>query len=203
MYRARLWRRGTAGRLDDQRHTQSRAIGEEPVLVLAMLAQRLAVVAQQNDERPVVESGLAQVIKHPSELAVRVGNLAVVEVAGVARVKRFRWIIGTVGIVEVKPHEEWPGVRATSFLVVKPSQQMGNCFVAAPPDVSRVPRFKLPRIEPVVVGPEPALQSPGRVEHEGAYKGGGRVAVTLKSLSDQAHVRTQRASREVVHAVPH
>src|SRR5579863_337094 len=122
MYRARLWRRGTAGRLDDQRHTQSRAIGEEPVLVLAMLAQRLAVVTEHNDERPVVESGFAQVIKHPSELAVCVGNLAVVEVAGVARVKRLRRIIGTVGVVQVKPREVRSGARALSFLVVKPSQ---------------------------------------------------------------------------------
>src|SRR5262249_4429570 len=45
-----------AGRLDEERNADRLAVEENPVLVLAVLAQSLAVVGEEDDERPLVEA---------------------------------------------------------------------------------------------------------------------------------------------------
>ena len=67
------------------------------------------MIGQQHYEGAIVEAALAEIIKEPRKLAVRVSHFAVVQASGVLTVERLRRIIRTVGIVEMQPDEERPG----------------------------------------------------------------------------------------------
>ena len=67
-----------AGQLHQQRHLDRLAVEEDAVLVLAVLAQPLAVVGEQDDQRAVVDPELSQLGDQVADHRVGGGDLAVV-----------------------------------------------------------------------------------------------------------------------------
>ena len=53
--------------LDEERHADRLVVEEEAVFLLAVIAQPLAVVGEQHDQRAVVEAEVAQALQQPAE----------------------------------------------------------------------------------------------------------------------------------------
>ena len=68
--------------LEDQRHLERLAVEEDAVLLLAVVAQPLAVVGEEDDDRPVVDPLLLQLGEQVADDRVGGGDLAVVGAAG-------------------------------------------------------------------------------------------------------------------------
>ena len=64
--------------LDDERDVDRVVVDEEPVLLLAVIAESFAVVRHENHGRLVVELMGLQIVQQPADDLVRVGDLAVV-----------------------------------------------------------------------------------------------------------------------------
>ncbi len=96
-----------AGELHDQRHLDLLAVEQQAVLVLAVVAQTLAVVGEQDDERALVEPAAIELGEEIADQRVGGGDLAVVGV-GVARAPGFGWAVGRVRLVEMEQEEERP-----------------------------------------------------------------------------------------------
>ena len=58
---------------------RSRVINEEAVLVFAVLSKRLAVIAQRDDQRRIIQMILLEPRDQISEFVIGIGNLAIVE----------------------------------------------------------------------------------------------------------------------------
>ena len=65
----------------DQRDADGGVVDEEPVQLLLVLAERLAVIAYHHDER-VVEPAPRQAVDQPPDETVRPGDLRVVDAVG-------------------------------------------------------------------------------------------------------------------------
>jgi len=92
-------------RRDHERHAERGLVQQHPVRPLAVLAQRLAVIARDDDERAIEVAARAKRCEHASELRVGVCHFAVV------RRLRPRGVLGRrrvrgVRIVEVDPQKE-------------------------------------------------------------------------------------------------
>ena len=74
---------------------------------VAVLAEALAVVAEQDDQRFLVQAALPQAVEQPADLRVGRRDLAVVRVAQTAA-ERLRRRVRLVGVVVVHPEESRP-----------------------------------------------------------------------------------------------
>ena len=130
------------------------------------------------------------------EFMIRVGNLAIVEVASVLRAIRLRRIVRAVRIVEVQPEKERPPRS-----LLQPCDRMRHAFSGAAIHQSRI--FLLERLggERIVVEIKAARQSPASVEHERADHRPGRISSLLERLRHGAKLRRQRLPGEILHAV--
>src|SRR5260370_26011795 len=104
-------RRGKARafwRLPDDRDAHGRIVDEETVLSFAVLSKGFAVIAEEDDQGIVIEAvgGLLEPGEEPSQLAVRVGDFALIGLLRVLRAERFGWVIRTVRVVEMEPEEQ-------------------------------------------------------------------------------------------------
>src|SRR5271168_4866343 len=81
-------------RFHDQRNTDGRVVNEKAVLLLAVLAERLAVIAEKNDETVIIKLIALQPREQATEFAVGIGDLPVVGMTAVLRGKRLRRIVG-------------------------------------------------------------------------------------------------------------
>jgi hypothetical protein len=96
-----------AGEFGHERHLDRLAVEQQAVLVLAVVAQPLAVVGEQDDQSPVVDSAPVELGEKPADEIVGSGDLAVVGV-GVARLHHRRRAVRSVRLVEVQEEEERP-----------------------------------------------------------------------------------------------
>src|SRR5271170_6976458 len=83
-------------------------VDEETVLILAMLPEGLAVIAEGDDQRRIVEAVLFEPSHQVAEFVIGVGNLAIVGVIAVLRPVRFRRIVRTMRIVKMQPEKKRP-----------------------------------------------------------------------------------------------
>jgi len=97
--------KGLPRQLDDERHLDRLAIEEDAVLLLPVVAEPFAVVGEEDDERPVVDPQLLQLVEKRADDAVRGRHLRVVAV-GILRPVRLRRLVGRVGLVRVEKREE-------------------------------------------------------------------------------------------------
>jgi len=102
-----------AGAPDQQGDVKRRLVEEEPVRGLAVLAQALAVVGGDGDDRAGREAPALERGEETPHLGVGEGDLAVVGAPGMARGPGGGWRVRGVGVVEVDPEEEGPGVAAS------------------------------------------------------------------------------------------
>ena len=88
-------------------------VDEDAVRPLAVLAEALAVIGGDDDQRAIELAGGAQIRQQPADHRVGVGDLGVVRL--VLRRVRLRGAVGFVRIVEMNPArtraEDW-GLRA-------------------------------------------------------------------------------------------
>ncbi len=172
----------------DQRHAQRRLVGEQPVRHLAVLAERLAVVRGEDDERVGVVRAVERRLKEWRERGVGGGDLAEVGRGAISRGERLRRRVREVRLVEVHPRE--PGrcrarlAGACGAALAHPLECGGDgrrrrALGHAEGDVG----FALG--EAVVVDVEAARQAEAGVEREGADEGAGAIAARVEQRRER------------------
>src|SRR5262245_43072422 len=101
----------------------------------------------------------------------------------------------------MKPNEERLRGHAAALSRLEPGEQTVHGFAGATLDASGISRLKLPRVEVVVVSVEPSAETPRAVEHEGAHKRRGGIALALERLGDQPDIRRHSGTRKVAHSI--
>ena len=176
-----------------------RLVEEDAVRVLAVLAERLAVVARDHDEGAVVQLPFAETREEAPDRRVDARDLAVVRILREALLVRGRRVVRVVRVVEVHPDEHRPGGAA-----VEPGERTGDDLAAAP--LLRRVRVGavLARPEARVVDVEAAVEAgsdrPLRVEDHRAHERGRAVAGELQQRREVGDRRRQREA-EVLHPV--
>src|SRR4029077_17399054 len=127
---------------------------------------------------------------------IRVGDLAIVEVAAVFGAVRFRRIVRAVRVVKMQPEEK----RASrSFL--QPGDGRRYARAGAPVDNTCIFLLEGSPAEGIIVKVEAARQPPTPVENEGADHSSGGVTRVLEGLRHETKFLCQRLPGEVLHAV--
>ena len=163
---------------------------------LAVLAEALAVVAEDHDKRGPAGARLRDSPEQPACLGVGVRHFAVVGIPARARPCVGRRRVGRMRIIEVGPHEVRPARRPARLLSFP---QPGDGAIGH--RRRRTLRFEVERCargsgDLIVVGVEPWRQAELAIEHERADEGGRLEAGVL----EQRRERRARAV-EAVHAV--
>ena len=150
-------------------------VDEVAVRAFAVAPQRLAVVADENDRRRLVQAVAGQPIGQAAYLFVHEGDLPVVEAVepatGIGGRIRLGRSVGHMGIIEVDPGEEGLGLGG-----IEPGQGRVHDLVPRPLDLAEVEMFILLQVELVVVVREALLEAPAAVEDERGDEGAGLVA---------------------------
>lgn len=162
---------------------------------LAMLAQAFAVVGGHGHHGLVREALALQLFQQAAHLRVHLRDLAVVGTAGMARRPGRRRHVGSVGVVEMDPEEERPGVvlqaepgeRPVHHVAPRPLRLQGDAGVGIAGDL-------------VVIHLEALVEPEAAVEHEGADEGARAVPLLGKHGRQGALVR--RVGAEAVVAQP-
>ena len=122
------------GASHDQRHPHRRLIHEDGVHQLVVIAEALAVVREQDDDRVGLVSGGAEPVEHAPHLSVGEGDLAVVGMPRKAIEIRRRGRVRRVRIVEMQPGKERTVASRTARLRrrrIEPAQRRIGYLVRA------------------------------------------------------------------------
>ena len=92
--------------LDEERNTKLLAVEEDPVLVLAVVAEPLAVVGEEDDDRLVVDPFRFQETEEASDDRVGGRDLPVVGPRRVPAPEGLRRIVRRVRLVEMEEREQ-------------------------------------------------------------------------------------------------
>ena len=183
-----------ARQLEEERHVEGLAVEEYAVLLLAMVAEPLAVVGDEEDDRAVIDTRAAELAEELSDHRVARRDLAVVGSA-VAAAEGLGRLIRRVRLVDVQEQEErlrldavGPGEGAARRL------EPGSLQRAEIPRPFHVPAHRVvERIEGVA--------DAGRAAQDvGRHRGSGGVAVGAK------HARQRRvtgAVEAIAEVAPH
>jgi hypothetical protein len=118
-----LTRRDSRGSYDE-RYPEHALVHEDSVIALAVIAERLAVIGRDDDDRAVQEVATLERVEQAANLRVGKCDLADIRVK-VTRLERLGWIVGPMRIVEVRPHEK----RGLPDLV-QPAHRVGHDLVS-------------------------------------------------------------------------
>src|SRR5438477_5014174 len=88
------------------------AIEQHAVLGLAVVAEPLAVIAAQDDQRWIVQPAFVEIREEPPDDRICRGDLAVVRTRCVLRSKRFHWLVRRVRLEQMEKKEEWLRLHA-------------------------------------------------------------------------------------------
>ena len=184
----------------DQRNAHRRVVDEEAVLLLAVLAERLAVVGDDDHKRVVETPTLLQPIEEPANLRIGGGNLGVVGAlhgGGKARPIRLGRRVGAVGIVQMHPRQ-----KRTVAVFGEPRQRVIDHLAAGPlSGVEAGGHFVIRQVERVEVMVEPLRDAPSVIEHEGADKSPGAIAAGLQHLGERGDGVVHVEAAVVAHTV--
>ena len=168
-----------------ERQAQSVVVHEVSVGPFAVAAQGLSVIAQDDDDRLLVQPIGVEPGNETSHLRVDKGDLAVIETGrtspAVLRQEGLRRLVGRVRVVEVDPDKE--GIL---LLSLEPGQSGVHDLVGWPLDAGEVEMLVLLEIELVVVHVEALVETPSPVEDEGADEGSGLVALRREDLGKRS-----------------
>ncbi len=95
--------RSTTDLREDQRDVERGLISEQAVRLLAVIAERFAVVAGHDDERRAIRC--PHIVEQRRYRRVGRRDFAVIRPAGIPRVERSRRAIRRVRVEQVHPHE--------------------------------------------------------------------------------------------------
>ena len=138
---------------------------------LAMLPERLAVVADDDEHRLV----LVERLDEPTDLVVEVRDLTVVGATGLTLRERLRREVREVGVVQVHPNEQ----RAIGRLGLLPREGVVD---DVGPGALRVPEVARPDVDVVKVGVKALVETPATGGYERSDAAGGSVARGLHAL---------------------
>ncbi len=147
-------RRAIERQLDQQRHVQSFVVQKHAMRVLAMRAQRLAMIRHHRDQGFVIKPVLAQRVQQVADTGVRVSDLAVVRLRREPFLIGRRWIIRVVRVIQVNPEKD----RFVSRMA-KPSQGMAHHHVRASLHRLVAVRSVAAKMKARVVHVEPAIKA--------------------------------------------
>ncbi len=162
-----------AGRSDDQRDVDRRVVDEEPVRQLPVIAEPLAVIPGDDDERIVEQTAILEKPPETAEERIGVGHFAVIRPPLVLRQIGFGRGVGIVRVVEVEPDKEGSVVVA----LLEPG--LCRCDRLRSRSLNRAEIRRLvegAEIEVIEIVVKALRDPPPRVEDKGADETGGRPA---------------------------
>ena len=155
---------------------------------LAVLAEALAVVARDGDDRrAIARLARAQPRQHLADDGIVVRDLAVVGTIGERRRERRRRIVRIVRVVQVQPHEVRPRIL----------RRHGE------PALHRRRRLAAAALErqAIVVAIEASAEAVAPVQHERADERGGAIPGVVQRRRERRHRGVEREVAVVAHAV--
>ena len=161
---------------------------------LAVLAERLAVVGDDDDERVIEHARGAERADQAADERVDAGDFAGVRRGGVTRAERLGRIVGSMGVVEVDPGEERSGARST-----EPGERTLDHRRTRALGFER--RLAGAARNHVVVDREAAPEPESMVEHEGADERAGVIARVVKAGGERRQRVGKRSAAVLMHAV--
>ena len=166
--------RGHAGPVDDQRYVCRGFVDEDAVLAFAVLAERLPVIAGDNDRRSCEQALFPHRVQQPGNLGVHIRDRPfVVVTVGTPVLQRKR--LGRVRIVEMHPEKEW---RVTD--VPDPRARVVDDFARRSPA-----RWRAADAAAVAVDLESSGQPSIAAEHHGADERRRAEAARVENLSQR------------------
>ena len=169
-----------------------RLVGEQAVRALAVLAQALAVVAGEDDQRPR-RGRLQERNEQGPQRGVGGGDLTYVGGTAIAGRVRLRGHVGGVRLVDMDPAEGGAAVA-----LGEPAARRGHRLLAAPLGQGQ---GSIRSGEPVVVDVEPAAEAEARVQGEGADERARPVSSRLEEGGEGRPVAREAEAGVVAHAV--
>ena len=142
-----------------------------------MLAQAFAVVSDHDDDRVPGPPVLVEPAQEPPDLGVDIGDLADVWAVPVALGKRFRRLVGRVGVVVVDPGEE-----ARLRRLVEPGERGVGHLAGGPFDLVERHADGVAQFEVVEVVVEALGDAPFRVEDERPHEAAGSQPLVAQDL---------------------
>ena len=177
--------------LDDERHVDSLVVHEQPVLLLAVVAEPFSVIRQQDDRRPVVQLMRLQVLDQASDDFVGVRDLSVV---GRVFRKTFRRRVRLVRLVEMEEEKRARGAGGCEPLL---GDRFRRAAVALHLTDARVER----RLRHLAVEEVESLaDSRLLAQHEGRDDGRRRVPAVAEHLRQHPFARLDGEADVVAHA---
>ncbi len=149
-------------------------VDKEAMLVFAMLAQRFAMVAQEQNQTLLVELVPLEPSDQTAEFMIGIGDLSVIQMPSILAPIRFRRIVGAVRIVQMEPEEE-----RSPRILLQPRQGVIHAFSRTAIHQPQVAVHEGPGREYVVVEIKAASQSPTSVQDEGAHHRARVIAMLL------------------------
>ena len=181
-------------RAKDERHAQGRLVGEDAVRRLAVLAERLAVVGGEDDERPLTRARREERLEERPQGGIRRRHLALVGLGGKARGERGGRLVREVRLVQVDEGE--PPLAADG---IDPPQRRAHRLGARPLGHREGGRLRSP--QPVVVDVEAPVEPEAGIEREGAHEGPGAPAPLVENRGEGGPVGRETEARVVANAV--
>ncbi len=182
---------GDAGAGEDERHAPRAVAEQQPVAELSLIAEHLAVVADDGDVRFLGQRG-----EQPADLVVHVGDLGVVEAV------RARRAVG--------PRRRRPVLLVRIEVVHPEKPRRAQLAERGERGIGRRPRLPLAHLgtgavagaEVVVVGREALVEAVAARQHDRGDDGRAVVAGAAQRLGDRLEARLQHEGAVVAHAVP-
>ena len=191
---------GDVGAGDDERNPHRAVVDEKAVLLLAVFAERLAVIGHDHDNRAIETSGRFELLQQTSDQRVGGRNLTVVRPLRRCREPRsirLRRRIRTVGIVKVHPREE----RRLS-IAIEPCERVIDDFAAG--TLRRVEpgaHLEFREIEVVEILVEALSDAPASIEDERSDEAAGAIAAGFHRLGQRGQLVVDIEAAVVAHAV--
>ena len=181
---------------DHERDVGGGVVDEVGVTRLAVVAQALAVVGGEDDERALEQPLLAKPRREPPDHLVGVGDLGQVRLARIARGEGLGRVVGRVRVVEVDPGEEAPLADR-----LEPGERVVHDLVAGLLDRAERDHLVLGEVEIVGVLVEALGEAPLRLEHPGGHEGSRGKARLVQPLGERHLLLVQEEAAVVAHAV--
>ena len=192
--------RGQRGTGHDERDSDGCVVHEEPVLLFAVLAERLAVIAEDDDDRAIEAAVAGEMIEQTAQLQIGCRNLRVVRADHRRRkalADRCGRIVRRMRLVEMHPREE----RARPILV-EPFDGFRHDLAAGPlhrveADVHAV----LAEIEVVEEALEALGDAPSTIEDERGDEPAGAVPSGAHDFCERLLLLAEIEAAVVAHAM--
>src|SRR5262245_3097536 len=171
-------------------------VDEERVVRLTVVAEALAVIAEDDDDRAIVDARRLELSDQATNLRVRKRNLTSIRAPFITREKWLGRIERRVGIVEVNPREE-----GLPRLLLDPRKRFVHHLIGRPLNARQRKAATLAHVEVVEERIEPLIDPPFRIEDIGRHERAGPVSAFFQTLGQRHLLRTEKEAAVVADAM--